>query len=425
MSTSDTLAAGPLSPFRVLDLSRMAPGAVTSMYLGDLGADVIRVEQPGEPPASQTPAGNSSESVPQLLNKIAHGSRGSSLSPRSVAEGRIAAYNPHSRNKRSIGINLKSPEGLRVFLKLVKSADVVIEGFRPGGAQRLGIGYDALRSVNPRLVYCSISGYGQDGPYKSLPGHDVNYIAMTGALDPIGEEGGPPVIPMNFLADFSAGLHAAIGILAALSARDRTGRGQYLELSMTEGVLTLLGTMYFEHFAQGIQPQRGRHRLNGGEPFYAVYRCRDGKYVSIACVEPWFWANLCKAVGRDDLAERQFAAAKDKDEVRRTLSDLFASRTRDEWVELLRGHDVPVAPVNTLEEALSDPQLRARGAFLDVRHPVYGTVRQVGIPVRLSETPGGVRRLSPLLGEHTDDILREVGLSPEEIQRLKGLGALG
>ena len=401
--------AGPLqlANIRVIDLSRMAPGGFCTMMLGDFGADVIRVEEPGG-------------------GRIGRARMGRSDDPDEREERRRAAFTALNRNKRSITLNLKVPQARDVLRRLCENADVFVEGFRPGVAERLGCDYETLSALNPRLVYCSISGYGQDGPYKSLVGHDINYISTGGALGMIGSEGGPPTIPYNLVADYAGGaMQAAIGILSALMARHHTGRGQYVDISMSDGVAYMLVASLSEYFNTGAVPQRGLMSLNGGVPYYNVFECKDGKFLSLGCIEPWFWDALCRAIGREEFIEHQFDADK-YPEIFDAFREVFKTRTRDDWWDYLRASgDVAVGRVFGVDELADDPQLRHRGMVQDVGEIDGVTVRQVGIGPKLSETPGSVRRLGPHIGQHTDEVLAELGYVAAEIASARETGALG
>ena len=388
----------PLEGIRVVDLSRLAPGPFCTMLLGDLGADVIVVEAP-----------------PEHL----HGalSIDQAVDPHSLERAR--AYNALGRNKRSIVLNLRAESGRDVFYRLAKTADVVLEGFRPGVVRRLGVDYETLREANPRLVYCSLSGFGQDGPNASAVGHDINYIALTGMLDMIGWQGEPPGIPLNVIADYAGGgLLAAYTILAALLARDKTGRGQYLDIAMSDGVMYLLAVALSQYFATGEVTRRGEGMLNGGVPYYNVYQTKDDGWVSVGCLEPHFFANLCRALGCDDLIPFQHDPSR-RDEIFRHFRAILLTKTRDEWVAALAGLDVCVAPVQTIAEAVEDPHNRHRRMVLEVEHPNLGQIQQVGIAAKLSDTPGRVRSTAPRPGQHTDEVLSEIGLSAAEIAALK------
>jgi crotonobetainyl-CoA:carnitine CoA-transferase CaiB-like acyl-CoA transferase len=379
-----------LDDIRILDLSRLAPGPFCSMLLGDMGADVLVVEPPADSKAGQggMPAGD----------------------PRDALR----------RNKRSIVLNLRDEEARNIFYRLAETADIVLEGFRPGVVKRLAVDYETLSAKNPRIIYCSLSGYGQTGPYVNLVGHDINYISVGGALGMIGWPGEPPAIPMNIIADFAGGgLHAAYGILAALHARERTGRGQYVDIAMSDGVLYLLSMIVSGYFTNGRAPERGATVLNGSVPHYNVYQCADGKWISLGSLEPHFWVNLCKALGREDFIPHQYDSAK-RDEIFAHFRQQFASKTRDEWFAILKQTDICVAPILSLDEALANEHNLARNMVIDVEG-----VKQIGIGTKLSETPGAVRSTSPAPGQHTDDILASLGFDAAAISSLREKGAVG
>ena len=396
-----------LEGIKALDFCRNAPGMFATMILADLGADVLMVERPMD----ETRA---------AYERIVAGIE----TPED--ERRHASFNALQRNKRSIALNLKEPEALEIFRQLAADADVVVEGFRPGVAHRLGIGYEQVREINPRAVYCSVSGYGQTGPYSQMAGHDINYISFAGALGLIGDSpDGKPVIPLNLIADYAGGgLCGAVGILAALMAREKTGRGQYVDIAMTEGVLYMLCGMVADALKNQYTPTRGGTRLNGGSPFYNVYRTADGKYFSIAAIEPWFWANLCQAIGREDLIPHQDSVGEKRAEIARTLEAVFLTKTRDEWFDALRDANISVGKVYDLEEALDDPQALARGMVVELEAPGVpgGKVRQPGIPLHLSETPGAVRHPGSVTGQHTAEVLADLGYAPARIADLQARG---
>lgn len=392
-----------LQGIKVIDLSRMAPGPFCTMVLGDLGADVIRVEEPGGGRmARERSAGVDEDSAK-----------------------RNAAFNALNRNKRSIALNLKDESARKVLRELVGDADVFVEGFRPGVVSRLGCDYETLSRINPRLVYCSLSGYGQDGPYSGLVGHDINYISVGGALGIIGQRGGAPVIPYNIIADFAGGgLHAATAILAAIIARGHTGRGQYVDVAMSDGVAYMLASMLSGYFADGVVPSAGAMTLNGAAPYYNVYECRDGRYLSVGCIEPWFWAALCHALRRDDLIPIQFDTDR-AEYIKGELRDIFITRDRDDWWETLSGIDnIAVAKVSSLDEVASDPQNLHREMVIEAGEVNGQSVRQVGIGPKLSDTPGLVRFMGATTGQHTDGILAELGYSAEEAAGLRESGAV-
>jgi crotonobetainyl-CoA:carnitine CoA-transferase CaiB-like acyl-CoA transferase len=374
----------PLDGIRVLDLSRLYPGPFCSMLLADFGADVICVEArrfEGEP------------SMPSTM-----------------------------RGKRHVSLDLSRPEGREVFLRLTREADVLLEGFRPGVTDRLGVGYEALRAVNPRLVYCSLTGYGQTGPWRDLVGHDLNYLAMAGLLDQTGSgPDAPPAIPGTQLADVAGGgLSAALGILLALQARERTGRGQFVDISMTDGVMGMMGYATTFWWMAGQKMERGRSMLTGRYPWYRTYRCADGRYLSIGAVEARFWSVLCEHFGRPEWTARQYDEAA-LPEQHAFFEARFAERSRDAWFEELRPLAVCVAPVLDVEEAFESEHARVRGLVAEVE--VEGRpLKLLGVPIKLSETPGRVERRPPRFAEHTDAVLRELGYADAEIAELRAKG---
>ena len=334
----------PLEGLRVLDLSRLLPGPFATMVLADLGADVVKVEEPG--------GGDWLRGMPPL------------------AGDESGAFHALNRNKRSISIDLRRPEGVATFLRLARRADAVVESFRPGVLDRLGVGWEALRRENRRLVLCSISGYGQDGPYAQRAGHDLDYCAIAGVLAANGTPERPAPIGVQ-VADVAGGAWpAAAGVLAALLGRDRTGEGAHVDVSMTEGALAMLALPLGMAWSRGTPIARGTELLDGGAGCYDVYRTKDGKFVALGALEPKFFSAFCAAVGRPELAERQLDDGGRGP--RAELEAIFAARTRDEWTALAARHDVCLAPVLEGEEPQRDPQLAARGAFVDVRLPRIG-----------------------------------------------------
>ncbi len=396
-----------LEGIKVLDFCRNAPGMFTTMILADMGADVLMVERP-------------MDEARAAYERIVAGIE----TPED--ERRHASFNSLQRNKRSIALNLKKPEALEIFRQLAADADVVVEGFRPGVVNRLGVGYEQVKEINPRAVYCSVSGYGQAGPYSQMAGHDINYISFAGALGLIGDSpDGKPAIPLNLIADYAGGgLCGAVGILAALMAREKTGRGQYVDIAMTEGVLYMLCGMIADAFSQGYKPSRGSARLNGGSPYYNVYRTADGKYFSVAAIEPWFWENLCRTIGRGDLIPHQTAGDAKRAEIAETLKETFLTKTRDEWFDALREANISVGKVYDLDEALEDPQFLARGMVVELEASGVpdGKARQPGIPFHLSETPGEVRFPGSVTGQHTAEVLSALGYDSGRIAALKAKG---
>ena len=354
--------SGPIEGLRVLDLTRLLPGPFCTQLLGDLGADVIKIEEPG--------TGDPARSSP-LFAQV-------------------------NRNKRSVALDLKTAADHALFLRLVERADVLVEGFRPGVMERLGLGYLVLAERNPRLIYASLSGFGQSGPYRDRPGHDLNYLALAGAIGyNVGADGQP--VPMAVqVADLGAGSFAAIAILAAVVSRQHTGRGQSVDVSLFASAVSWLPTLIAPLFASGQALAPGAPTLAGGLPQYAVYRTADDRFVTLGALEPKFFANFLSRVGRPELA-----ALHDRDALRFELSAIFASRSMAEWTECLDGVDTCFAPVNTLDEALQDPQAVALGMFTD---------GQLAPPYAFSATPASIRRPPPALGQHTKEVLAELDL---------------
>lgn len=394
----------PLAGIRVLDLSRLLPGGFCSLLLADHGADVLKVEDTG--------AGDYIRwSLPAYEGAAA-----------SAASALFLALN---RNKRSIRIDLKHEAGREVLLTLVREHDVVLESFCPGVLERLGAGYDILRATNPRIVLCSITGYGQTGPLRDRAGHDLNYLALAGVLG-LGGDGSdaPPAQPAGQIADLGGGaLMAAFGILSALRERDRSGEGQHIDVAMTDGALSWLALIAARELAGGGVPERGRDALAGGIVCYRPYACADG-WVTLAALEPRFWSAFCDGVGRADLVERQFAAP--GSEAHAALEAIFAARTRADWERFAGEVECCVEPVLGPDEALASEHVAARGMVVGLDQPgVARPVRQLGSPVRMSRTPPDTGRLpGPVLGEHTETVLRAAGYDEERIAALLRSGAV-
>jgi len=389
------MPTGPLEGIKVIDLTRMAPGPFCTMMLGDMGASVTKVEAP---PSSRI------------------------SSFRKASEGevaRISAWNPLNRNKRSIILDLKMEEARLAFYEICKEADVVVEGFRPGVVDRLGCDYETINRINESIVYCSISGYGQTGPYKDLVGHDINYISIGGALGIIGSSDGTPSIPYNIIADFAAGgMNAAFSIVAALVARSSSGKGQSIDISMSDGVAYLLAASTGEYLRDGTVARPGKMTLNGGAPYYNVFRCLDGKYISIGCIETWFWENLCKAIGLETFGQVQFDQDKYED-IFQAMRSRFATRTREDWwMKLSSLEDIAVAPVLDMSEMEIDPHIKQRNMVVDAGIFDEEPVKQIGVGPKFSKTPGSIRSLGRMPGEDTFTVLSESGISKSDIEKL-------
>lgn len=393
----------PLEDLTVLDLTRLLPGGFCSLLLADFGADVIKVEDTG--------LGDYIRWAPPFYEG-AERSAGSAL------------FLSLNRGKRSIRLDLKSARGKDVLITLVRKADVLIESFRPGVLARLGVGYERLRDENPGLIHCAVTGYGQDGPGRDRSGHDLNYLGLNGILGLTGEAGGRPVPAAAQIADIGGGaLMAVVGILVALQERARSGRGQFVDCSMFDGSLSWLAMLAAEALATGVAPRRGELRLAGGIVCYRPYRCADG-YVTLGALEPKFWAEFCRGVGREDLLEHAFDPP--GSEAHRDVCAIFAARGREQWRSFASEHDCCLEPVMALDEVLDGELVAAREMVVDLAQPgAERTVRLLGVPIKLSRTPGDPARApGPVLGEHTRQVLSEAGYPPEEIDSLLESGAV-
>jgi crotonobetainyl-CoA:carnitine CoA-transferase CaiB-like acyl-CoA transferase len=393
----------PLDGLRVLDLTRLLPGGYASMILSDFGADVIKVED--------TRMGDYIRwSLPHY--------EGAETSARS------ALFLALNRGKRSIRVDLKHAQGKEVLLRLVRDADVLLESFRPGVLSRLGVGYERLREENPGLVYCAITGYGQDGPLRERSGHDSNYLGLNGLLGLTGEEDGPPVQPAGQIADLGGGaLMAVVGVLVALRERERSGEGQFVDCSMFDGSLSWLALVAAEMLASGNVPRRGHLSLAGGVVCYRPYACADG-YVTLGALEPKFWSEFCRGVGREDLVEHAFDPP--GSDAHREVTEIFAARSREEWRRFASEHDCCLEPVLELDEVLSSEVVAEREMVVELAQPGAKTpVRLLGAPFKLSRTPAQPTRApGPSLGEHTREVLAAAGYSDEEIVALHEAGAV-
>ncbi len=379
--------SGPLAGVKVIEIAGIGPGPFCAMMLADMGAEVVRIDRAGS------------------VNTAVFGQRNLDLL---------------NRGRRSVGVDLKSPEGVEVVLRLVQDADALIEGFRPGVAERLGIGPDPCLERNPRLVYGRMTGWGQDGPLAAAAGHDVNYISLAGAQAHIGRAGAEPTPPLNLVGDFGGGgLLLAYGLVCGILAASRGGRGQVVDAAMVDGAATLM-TMMWAFRAMGIwDDARGTNILDSGAPWYDVYECADGGFVSIGAIEPQFYAELLERIG---LAGAELPSQMDRSgwpELRRRFKEVFATRTRAEWCERLEGSDACFAPVLPMAEAAEHPHMKARGTFVE-----SDGVVQPGPSPRFSSTPGAIRRPPPWPGEHTDEVLSEWAFGSEEIEALRKTGAI-
>jgi len=379
---------GPLAGLRIVELASIGPGPMCAMLLADLGADVVRVDR---------------------------------IEPSSLGVGMTTAFDVCARNRRSIALDLKRAESLGVVLRLVERADVLIEGFRPGVAERLGLGPDVCLARNVRLVYGRMTGFGQDGPLASAAGHDLNYIALTGALHAIGPKNGAPLPPLNLIGDYGGGaLYLALGILSALFERSRSGKGQVVDAAMVDGAASLMSIFYGLVAAGTWTTERGRNLLDGGAPFYSVYETGDGLYVSIAALENKFFAELARLIGLDTrFVQRQMDRSL-WPELRAQMSEIFKRRTRAQWCELLEGTDACFAPVLSMTEAPGHAHNTKRGVFVELN----GFAQPAPAP-RFSRSPPDKPQPPPEIGTHTQAVLEEAGFDGAAIQVLRNAGVIG
>lgn len=386
----------PLEDIRVLDWTRAGPGPYCARILADMGAEVIRIDEPR-------------------------------ISGESAKEKLRQGYNFWNRNKKSICLNFKTKDAREVFHKLARDSDVVLDGFRPGVAERIGIGYETIKTLNPSIIYCAITNYGQSGPYSNFPGHDPCCQAIGGLLGRTGTPNGHAYCA--FISDLGSGMQATIAILCALLARNKSGRGQFVDISMTDCVVDWIALCYGpRYFTTGKEPKLGEIRSH-------VWETKDGKYVAFAATEPRVWGKLCRGLGLQEyipywqelgiftpVGDFPYSGSKAR-EIASSIAKAFRTRTRDEWCKILA--DASVVPVyETLDEVFSDPQILHRKMIIEVEHPTLGKVKQPGIPIKLSDTPGSVRSLAPLPGEHTNSILSDLGYTKREIQKLRSDNAV-
>ncbi|AUL99103.1 MAG TPA: CaiB/BaiF CoA-transferase family protein [Pseudothauera hydrothermalis] len=383
------MRAAPLAGLRVLDLTRLLPGPLATQHLADYGADVIKVEDTG--------AGDYARCLGPMCGDTSY------------------LYRLVNRGKRSIRLDLKQPAGRELLLRLADDADVLVEGFRPGVMDKLGLGYAVLAERNPRLVYCSISGYGQDGPYAQRAGHDINYIGYAGVLDQIGAAGAAPALANLQIGDLLGGtLSSLVGMLVAVIDARTSGRGRHVDVSMTDAVLAHAIFPLAEVLAHGAVKPRGEDLLTGGVPCYGVYETADGRYMAVGALEEKFWHRVCEALGRADLKPAHLASGELGARARAELAAIFRSRTQAEWTAVFDPIDCCVTPVLPMQESLSDPQLVARGMIVEV-----DGVTQFGPPVRLSDYAPASFSPAPAAGAHTEQVLAELGVDADELARLR------
>ncbi|MPZ88800.1 MAG: CoA transferase [Nitriliruptorales bacterium] len=392
------MSAGPLAGIRVIELAGIGPGPFAAMLLSDMGADVVRVDRMGQ--VDRRKIGNPPDA------------RGTDAGP-------PASRDVLTRGRRSIGVDLKKPQGVEVVLRLVEAADVLLEGFRPGVTERLGVGPDRCAERNPRLIYGRMTGWGQEGPWAGMAGHDIDYLALAGALHPIGPAGRPPTVPLNYVADFGGGgAFLAFGVACALVERATSNQGQVIDAAMVDGVAAITA-MVHGLLARGMwTEQREANLLDGGAPFYRCYRTADGAFMAVGALEPQFYAELLARLGLDPADWPQHDRSR-WPELRRTFTDRFASRSRDEWSARFEGSDACVAPVLSPTEARTHPHMTVRGTFVE-----YEGLPQPAPAPRLSRTPGSLSRPPVLPGQHTAEVLAEAGFAEEEMAALREAGAV-
>ena len=395
---------GPLDGITVLDLTRLAPGPYCTMILGDMGADVIKIHNPTPPDGRRLEQAGGAEHRP-------------------LVPWRGAEADALDRNKRSMGLNLKDERAKEIFYALAKDADVVVEEMRPGVVERLGVDYETLRKLNKRIVYCSVTGFGQTGPYRLLAGHDLNYIGMAGALSLIGTPDGRPVTPQNIIADYAGGgLMAAMGVCAALYEREKSGEGQLVDAAMSDGVTYLLAQFLSAFYGAGELNERGKSIYSGTLPHYDVYETADGKWITIGSLEPWFYANLCRAIGREDLVPHAWDEER-RPEIRKAFAATFKEKTRDELFTWLNETDLCANRLLELDELEHDEQVKAREMIVELQGE-SGPVKQVGVAPKLSRTPMEARTVAAKPGAHTEEILASAGYDAEQVAELRAAGAV-
>jgi crotonobetainyl-CoA:carnitine CoA-transferase CaiB-like acyl-CoA transferase len=373
----------------VLDLSSLLPGSLCSQILADLGAEVLKIENPN--------SGDNFRWTPPIVKTMG------------------SYFHIINRNKKGMTLNLKHEKGREILMKMIPAADVVLDSCIPGTMGELGLCYDDLKKANPGIICCSLTGFGQDGPYKHRPAHDIDFLSISGIVDLLGERGGPPIVPAVQFAGAGGGLSAALGIISALLRRERTGEGQYVDVAILDSLTPFLSLVMSQYMADGIMPRRGESLVGGGFAFYNIYETADGKYLSLGCLEEKFWREFCRAVKREDLIEDQYAPSPRREELIDETRSIFLQKTRDEWINLFEKYTICYSPVNSLEEAVRDPQIRHRGLWFSSEHPTDGIIPQQRFPVMYSGDQPRVRCHSPGLGEHTREILSTMGYASGEI----------
>lgn len=398
----------PLEGIRILDLSRMLPGPYCSMILADLGAEIFHINNPRYPYANPPPFFQKGRYRESAFNSIL------------------------MRNKKSISLNLKKASAIEIFYELVKGADVILETFRPKVTSKLRIDYDTLSKINKSIIYCSLTGYGQEGPYEQIAGHDMNYVGLCGILNLNRERKkdkseNPPIVPGIQAADIGGGLVAAIGILGAIIGRNNhpEKRGQYIDVSMLDSVFSFMPMAAAINFSKelndGIQNE---NILHGSVPYYSIYKTKDDKYVSVGAIELKFWHALCEGIKREDLKNKQTVKGEEREYVFKELEKEFSKKTQSEWKNEFVGLDACVMPIKNFNDASKDPQIIARNMVVSLAHPKFGQIPNIASPIKYSHTPLSIRTLAPKVGQHTKEILKELHYSDDQIRKLKKEGAI-
>jgi crotonobetainyl-CoA:carnitine CoA-transferase CaiB-like acyl-CoA transferase len=395
----NTKSLFPLKGITVIDLSRLLPGGYCSMMLGDFGAEVIKVEEPGR--------GDYIRSIPPYQ------------------EDQSAFFSAVNRNKKSLILDLKNPEGKATFLRLVPTADVVLESFRPGVVDRLGIDYQSVAMVNPRVIYCSISAFGQSGPLRDRVGHDINCLALSGFLSITGIRGASPILPGIPISDYASAAMAIIAILLALIERQTSGKGQYCDISMLDTMTSWMGLHLMKYLVDGILPGPQDSMFNGALACNNVYETRDRRFIALGAVEEKFWTLFCGLIGRPDLIRLQQRELQVQEKVKEELAQVFREKTLAEWLEMLEDKGICFSPVLNLQETLNLPQLQARGMFQPIQTQEEEVIPQVGFPIKLSHTPATYQKIPPMMGQDSRDVLERAGFSLKEIQKLERKGIVG
>jgi len=384
----------PLAGTKIIDMTRLLPGPYCTRLLADMGATVIKVEDKRE--------GDYLRSFPPQM------------------EGKNIYFEALNRNKKGMTIDMKKKNGREIILRLVDHVDILVEGFRPDVMDRLGLGYRILKERNPRLIYCAITGYGQDSPYREKAGHDINYLALAGFLGLNTTPQGEPIVPGVQMADVAAGgLMAVIGILAALNHQNQTGEGQFVDCSMFDGAMSLIPLQMSQALTLGLEQKPYQDMLNGGLASYNVYKTAEGRYMSLGSLEAKFWKNFCNAVGRKDLINEYNSMGARGQKIKQEVSGIFKSKTKDEWITFFKDKDCCCEPVLTVKEAWSQPLARARHMCVDSEPSRGFHYAQIGFPIKFSQNPSSLRSPAPAKAEHNEEILKEIGYSAKEIDNLK------